>query len=118
MSASAPDLPHLAIGRFNVFDEGGGIHDGGIAQALAEGGAELLQAREVIGEGDGSFDVLLAGVGEQVDEVHVGEYADAQAGGVFCASEGNDGDSHPEGVAGDGVAGDGEGVEEDVDFVV
>ncbi len=111
-------LPEGVIGVFEVGGEVGRVHDGGILQALAEGGAEIGEAGEIGGEGGGDVEVLVGSRGDEFREAEVGKHAAAEALGIGGAGEGDGGDAHPEGVAGDGVAVDGEGVEEDVELGV
>ena len=64
------------------------------------------------------MDVLVGCFGDHFRVGDVGKDTDTAAGDGGWAGEGDDGNAHPEGVAGGGAADIGEGVEGDVDFVV
>ena len=77
----APVVPGGAQGVFEVAGEAGGVHQGGAGNFFAEGGAEVGEAREVLGEADGGGDVGVGGWGEPVGEVGGGEQALAHPAG-------------------------------------
>ncbi len=78
----------------------------------------MTQLGQIIGEVRGDLDVLVGRVGDQFGETCVCKDADAAAGDWGLAAECDDGDAHPEGVAGCGAAYVGEGVEGDVDLAI
>ena len=92
--------------------EGGGS-DGG-SQCVAEFGA----AGGVGGEGEGGLDVGVQRRSAEVGQAGVDEDGVAEAFVEGGADEGDGGHAHPEGFAGGGSTGLGEGVERDVDIVV
>ena len=79
---------------------------------LAEGGREVGEAGEVGGEGGGEADVVVGGGGDEFGEAGLVRTLAATRPRVGLAGEGDDGDAHPEGVAGGGVAGEGKGSRE------
>ena len=111
-------LGDFFVEGLHAFCEERGVHEGGGLHAVAEGGAEGGEAGEVGGEGGGDLGEVVGGVGDEFLEAEVGELAEAGAGDGGGAWEGDDGDAHPVGVEGGGVAVVGEGVEADVDVVV
>jgi len=89
--------------------------------AFAEGGAEVGEAGEIVGERFCDFDEFLGGVGDEFGQIEVGELTEAGAGDGGLpppTGERYHGDAHPAGVEGGGVSVVGEGVEAKVDAVV
>src|SRR5689334_13364960 len=93
----APVAPDLAVGGFDVLGEARSVGEGGLLQALAEGGTEVGQAGAVVGHRYGNMHILIGGVGDEFGGAEASEEADADAGDVGLAGAGDDGDAHEEG---------------------
>jgi hypothetical protein len=110
--------PGAAEGCFQAAGEGLFIAQGGNLHVLTDGSAEVGEAGEVAGEGEGFVDILLGGMGQEFGVADGREDRQPSAGDVRLADEGDDGEAHEEGIAGGGVAVVGEGIEGDVGGMV
>ena len=107
-------MPHLAIGGFDVRANRGAFMSGEYSMRWRRVERRWLR-RGRSSARSAAIGRIRRGVGDQFWEADVGEDADAGAADGGFAGEGDDGDAHPEGVAGGGGAVVGEGVEGDVD---
>ena len=108
-------LPCCAEGGLEIFCEAWAVHQGGILQAVAEGGSEGLALEGIGGECGGNGNIFRHGLGDEFLEADLRKQAHADAGAVRITCEGDHGNAHPEGLAGGGGAVVGEGVEGDID---
>lgn len=111
----APLAPGLAVvgfestGEADVITENAALNHG--AEVVAEGKSLGL----ISGKADGDVDVVGFVLGDEFGRAEVVEEADADAGDVAVAGDGDDGDAHVHGFDRGGCAVVGPGVEGDVD---
>lgn len=111
----AVHFPDLSIGGLYIAGESGGVHQEGVFHSFGQLLNQFFPAVVIGGERGGDLDVLFFGAGDEIGELEVGEEADTAAADGGWGGEGDEGGSHPEGVAACGAAGIREGIEGDVD---
>jgi hypothetical protein len=110
----APLDPHLAIGILKVARKSDRVQQGRSKHRVAQTSAKLPKARDVAAGLQGSFDVLLGRVRDEILQAQVHERRAAEAGGLGVSSNHYRRNPHPQGVARRGVTIERKGVERHV----